>query len=263
MNSGANLSDLMPQTQELEELSSLNGKSSASSQSRILSSLLSPAIRFWLRSQLDDVEELQFSIQAGDRRLLSGAIDEVAVSAHKAVYQGLHFSKIQLTGSGIRTNLGQILRGKPLRLLQEFPVVGEVLLHTADLDASLQSGLLGNAVLDVLCTLLQTQASPSMQPTGLHAPKVVLETEKLTFSAILVFDNGDTLPITLCTNLRVEQGNQLWLDRLNWRTHVDHSPQELDSMTFNLGPKVFLETLALEGDRLVCRGQIMVMPDGE
>jgi hypothetical protein len=115
---------------------------------------------------------------------------------------------------------------------------------------------LGRAVLDFLASLLQ----PQPQPTGFQSATVVLETGKLTFSAMLLFASGDAVPVTLSTGLRVEQGNQLHLDRPTWRTQTQEHCQELDSIRFNLGAQVLLEALTLECDRLVCRGQIMVTP---
>jgi len=72
-----------------------------------------------------------------DRQICNG-IPRVSILAHHAVYQGLHLTQIQLVGEGIRTNLGQGLRGQPATL-EPVPVFGELLLQESALNASLQS----------------------------------------------------------------------------------------------------------------------------
>lgn len=124
-------------------------------QSHLISRVLSPAVKLWLRSQLDHVEALEVEIEAADRQLLSGSLSQVIASANSAVYKGLHFSHVRVTAQAIQTNLGQVLRGKPFRLLVPFPVSGTVTLSEADLNASLHAPLLGNAVSDFLLGLLQ------------------------------------------------------------------------------------------------------------
>jgi predicted phage tail protein len=118
--------------------------------SRIISRILSPAVRLWLRSQVEQVEDLQFQIEGGDRQILSGHIPRVAIAARQVVYQGLHLSQMDLAGTGIRINLGQVLKGKPLKLLEIVPVEGEMQLQEADLNASLRAPILSGAVSELL-----------------------------------------------------------------------------------------------------------------
>jgi hypothetical protein len=79
--------------------------------STIISTVLSPALRLWLRSQVEQLEALQFNIIGGDRQILTGHIPGVSIAASGVVYQGLHLSKIQLEGTDIRVNLGQVIKG--------------------------------------------------------------------------------------------------------------------------------------------------------
>jgi len=241
-------------------------------QSRMISSVLSPAIRFWLRSQLEHVEDLQLAIEASDRQILSGALQRVAVSARKAIYRGLHVSQVRLTGKQISTNLGQVVRGKPFRLLQAFPVFGEVFMQDTDLNASLASPLLGDAVIDFLLTLLKAEIDPdnvlgdrSGQSVMLQDPQVVLNHGDITLTATLIAANGNPIPIAFRTGLRVTQGNQLHLDRPHWLPHATAKRglalTHLDGYTFDLGSQVVLEELSLESGQIVCRGQMMVIPE--
>lgn len=79
------------------------------SKSEIISRFLTPAIKFWLRSQLSTVEDLKMEIHAGDKQILRGKINEVSVQTTKAVYQDIHISQASVSTENIAVNLGGIL----------------------------------------------------------------------------------------------------------------------------------------------------------
>lgn len=243
------------------------GSAPSGRQSRLISRVLAPAVGLWLRSQLDHVEDLHIAIEAGDRQLLSGGISQVSASASKAVYQGLHLSQIQVVGQQIQTNLGQVLRGKPFRLLASFPVLGEISLSEADLNASLLAPLLANAVTDFLLTLLQI--NPDDQPEAvalaptLRALSARLEDQQIFFSGSLVTHTAE-VPIEIRTGLTVENGNLLKLEGFECTGGLLSEQQDtlnsLPAMTFPLGSDVFLEELAVSQGKISCRGRITVIP---
>ena len=76
--------------------------------------LLGAAVRFWLRTQMDRVEELDVTVGGSTRELLSGCLPGVTVRATGVVYQGLALQDAAIAASQIRVNLSQVLRGKPL-----------------------------------------------------------------------------------------------------------------------------------------------------
>lgn len=232
-------------------------------QSRLISQVLAPALRFWLRSQLDHVEDLCLTIAAGDRQVLSGAVGEVSLAAQKAVYQGLHVSQVQLRAVGIRTNLGQVIRGKPFRLLQAFPVAGNLILQEADLTASLQAPLLAQAVIEFLLPLLTTNAdllpiSPDLQLLRFDHATIQIEPGHITLTADMVDINHAAIPIIFRTGLAIEQGNQLHLRQPAW-LHRD-SARPLPNQVFYLGEQVYLDQLILDVGQIYCRGQVTVIP---
>jgi hypothetical protein len=230
---------------------------------RIISTVLSPAVKLWLRTQLDQVEDLQVQIVAGDRQLLSGQIASVAVSASRAVYQGLHFSQVSLRGDTIRTNLGQVLRGKPLRLLDAFPVNGDVQLLEADLNASLQAPLLAKAVTDFLVMLLGAEAD-SFPDIQLRDPQIQFHGETLTISATLLSASGATNPVAVRTGLAVAQGRQLQLVDPQWLPHPRAKKgmaiAELQGYTLDLGSDTHIQALTIGDQSLTIQGQITVQP---
>lgn len=233
-------------------------------QSRIISRVLSPAVKLWLRSQLDQVEELELEIEAGDRQLLSGSLSQVVASARTAIYKGLHFSHVRVTAQAIQTNLGQVLRGKPFRLLVPFPVSGTVTLSEADLNSSIHAPLLGKAVSDFLLSLLQDQLEGDFSETKtaeLQNIQVKLQTGGLTFNATLVQTNQQ-YPLMVQTQLMLEGGDRLRLEQ--FECHLGSGERSLSdlptSFMFDLGSEVCLEELTIQPQGISCRGRITVIP---
>ncbi|WP_181357501.1 DUF2993 domain-containing protein [Stenomitos frigidus] len=248
-------------------------------QSRLISTVLSPAVRLWLRSQLEHVDDLQLTIEAGDRQILSGRISGVSVSARNAVYRGLHLSQVSLIGEQICTNFAQVLRGKPLRLTQAFPIAGDVLVYEADLNQSLQAPLLAQGVIEFLLTLLRSdepaqgdttvEGDDLMQHTPqdiqLKDPQVLLGEGYVTLAATLVTVSKQPTTVIIRTGLRLSKGNQLHLDRPHWLPHAKARQgmplRDLDGFAFDLGADVSLQRLSLEPGQIRCQGQIMVTPE--
>lgn len=231
--------------------------------SQIMSTVLAPAVRLWLRSQLDHVEDLHVRIEAGDRQFLSGCIDRVTVSASKAVYQGLHLSQLCLTGNTIRTNLGQVLRGKPFRLLEGFFIEGQVQLHASDLNASLQSPLLAKALTDFLLMLLDLEAEKSGDSDiNLQDPEVVLHEGGLVLSATLLSTSGTPHSVAVRTQLVVDQGQYLQLQDPQWLPHARAKKgmaiADLQGYTLDLGETTHIQALTIQEDLITIQGRTMV-----
>lgn len=254
-----------------------------SRQSRLISSVLSPAVRFWLRSQVESVADLQFQIEGGDRQLLSGYVPKVSIAAQRAVYQGLHLSQVALVGENIRVNFGQVLRGKPLQLLEVVPVRGSLVLYQTDLTASLQAPLLATALSDLMTILFQPETRHLLPPdltaalgTGtihLAQPQIELGEQQLTLGGTLanLAPDGsakkaaaDRLPFLLRTGITIANGSQLCLQHPELLPSLDASSStplpHLHQFAIDLGQEVEIQELLLEPQRLVCRGRICVVP---
>ncbi len=232
--------------------------------SRIISTVLSPALRLWLRSQVEQVEALQFQIVGSDRQILSGYIPGVSIAANSAVYQGLHLSKIQLEGSDIRVNLGQVLKGKPLRLLERVPVTGQLLLLQSDLQASLQAPLLSNALTELLGTLLKsnglTNLADNLKNKQISWQQITIDSDRLTICGTLTDPNSPTTPIMMRAGLELVTPRELRLNPLEIQTSLATTPRNLDSFQLDLGPEVDIQELTLTPGQLVCRGRLNVIP---
>ena len=123
--------------------------------SRIIGKVLPAAVKFWLRSQVEQIGDLSIDLSGRDRQLLSGYLPGVSVAADAVIYQGIHAGQVQLSAEEIRINVGQVVRGKPLKLLKAFPVQGSVTLSADDLTASQSSALLSEGLLSFWRSLIQ------------------------------------------------------------------------------------------------------------
>jgi len=143
---------------------------------RIITKVLTSAIKLWLRSQLNQVSHLQVQIEASDRQLLSGCIPGVLIAASNAVYQGIYLTQIELQAEKIQLNVASILKGQPLQLSAIVPVVGKLIMTEPDLNKSLSSPLLLTAINDVLITVL---AEYSLNSKSITWRKITLENQGL------------------------------------------------------------------------------------
>lgn len=255
---------------------------------RLVSRILSPALQFWLRSQVEQVEALQAQIQGSDRQILRGQIPQVSVVAQRVIYQGLHLSQIELRGDKIRFNLGQVLKGQPLRLLEPIPVQGALLLRETDVNASLHTPLLRKAIQDFLLqllgsdlvpgvatgtatsdTLLGSSAnfkkdSPQNQALDLRDLQVAIAADQLTLSGILISQQGNRMPVILRTGLHLTSPHQLQLQQPQWLTSFNSRRglplTDLEGYILDLGTDVAFDHFSLEPEQLSCQGQIWVRP---
>ena len=242
-------------------------------QSHIISTILTPALRLWLRSQVEHVDDLNLLIEGGDRQLLTGLIPRVTISARNVVYRGLYLERITLVGRGIKVNFRQILRGKPLQLERTVPVQAEVRLSQQDLNDSLQGPLLAGVVNDLLLNLLKAGAAPDLvtldgkTPILLDDFRAKIAPGLLTLGAAIVSNPaGKPVPFIIRTGLRTTNGRQLHLVNPEWlptpkakRGLVLH---DLDGFPLELGSDVEIQDLELGDRQLICRGKINVVPDG-
>ncbi|MBE7386078.1 MAG: DUF2993 domain-containing protein [Leptolyngbya sp. SIO1E4] len=243
--------------------------------SRLISRILPPAIRLWLHTQVAHIEDLVFRIEGRDREILSGHIPEVLLSAQKAVYQGIHLSQIAVKASGIRINLGQVIRRQPLRLLTPFPVNGDVRVTTADLNESLQSPLLGEGIYDFLRLIVKSQPEATHLEAIVNTlsdrtvlphyhPTASIEPDNITLR--LTPRDGQTVPpIAIATQLVIRDGHRLCLENPQWLpnsdTEIQTSMAALHGFEIDLGPEVTLTKCDIQTDQLSLAGTIRVLPE--
>jgi hypothetical protein len=112
----------------------------------VVSSVLIPIIKLWLRSQVEHIETLEIEIAGKSRQILSGDIPKAVVIGSGAKYQGLAITNIDLCAEAIHLNISQILKGEALRLLDPIHVTMDVELSPEDLQSCLKSPIFLEAI---------------------------------------------------------------------------------------------------------------------
>ncbi|WP_373547588.1 DUF2993 domain-containing protein [Chamaesiphon sp.] len=222
----------------------------------IVGSVLAPACRVWLRSQVSQVDSLQVDIQGGSRQILGGTIPRVAVVAVGAIYQGLSLGSIDLVANNIRINLPQVVKGQPLRLLEPIAVMVEVEFRETDLQASLAAPLLSQAITDLLTQILATSHQNQWL---IDWDRVRIAPHTLILQGNLTLD-GQTVPIEISMGIAVLDGHILDLDPLTITCSIDLPGSKINSYQIDLGNDVNITQLQLTTGKLRCQGRIQVNP---
>jgi hypothetical protein len=123
----------------------------------VVSSVLIPIIKLWLRSQVEHIDTIEIAIAGKSRQILSGDIPKATVIGAGARYQGLAVTNIDLCAEAIHLNIPQILKGDQLRLLNAIRVTMDVKLSPEDLQSCLKSPIFLEAI-DIPLLEVQTDA---------------------------------------------------------------------------------------------------------
>lgn len=231
--------------------------------SNIISKVISPAVQLWLRSQLDHVDTLEIKIQGNDSQILRGYIPEILINTKGVIYQGLHLNQANVTGKNIRINIGKMIKGKPLQLLEPVQILGEVKITENDLQASLTSVLLGDAFQELLIALLAYQ--------GVNDPRQILDHYEITWQGVTlsqlsfalqgsVAQNEVSTQIIIEGQLELMSSQSLRLILLNIEGLSAVIDNSLDQLELDLGPDVVIESLSLGNNHLFCRAQLLILP---
>ncbi|MEA5593601.1 DUF2993 domain-containing protein [Rivularia sp. UHCC 0363] len=223
---------------------------------RLITNVLTAAIKLWLRTQVSHVEQLQVEIIGGDRQIISGSIPSVSIVAQSAVYQGLHLSFVNLLAKNIRINISSILKGQQLRLLEKVPVSGELNQLEADLSASLSSKLLSTALNDVLIKLLPEYGSLSKSTSW---QKVTIKDGILEIFGIIDEENNPQ-PLDICLGLKLLSHHELIIAPLIVTSNTKVLHESHNGEYINLGSDVEIQELQLIPGKIICRGKINVNP---
>lgn len=231
-----------------------------------ISKILSPALRFWLRSQTDRLDRLHLDISGKNRQILTGYIPKVSLAFEGAVYQALHFRQGWAIGENIRINLGQVIKGKPLQILEPITVTGEILLEEADLKTSLNSPLLRMALKDFLISLVDTEKNldgdrdegKNWQDWEIDWHNLDILPGEISLSGTFIAPDRHGTSLNLRSGLQIVGGSQLHLSPLA----IENAffSQTPDTFSFDLGSEVEIEKLSLSEGQLLIKGGIVVKP---
>jgi hypothetical protein len=223
--------------------------------------VLSPACRVWLRSQVSHVDDLTVDIVGGSRQILSGTIPRVAIVAIGAIYQGLSMGSIDLIAENIRINLPQVIKGQPLRLLESIAVMAEAKFSETDLQASLASPLLSQAITDLFTQIIAADPQQTDWLIDWHQLQIAPQTLMLQGNLTTVGQMaGEKTPISIIMGIEIGDGHILHLDPLTITCAIDLPGSKIDRHQIDLGDDVNITQLSLGAGELICQGQIQVNP---
>jgi LmeA-like phospholipid-binding len=220
-------------------------------------SVLAPACKVWLRSQVSQVDDLNVDIAGGSRQILGGTIPQVTVVAVGAVYQGLSLGSIDLIATNIRINLPQVIKGQPLRLLEPIEVLADVKFSETDLQGSLSTPLLSQAITDLLTQILGAEPGQTNWQTTWHRLQII--DGSLLLQGQLI-EESRTVPIEISMGIDIRAGRILDLDPLQIICEIDLPGSQISSHQIDLGADVNITLLQLLAGELRCQGRIQVNP---
>jgi LmeA-like phospholipid-binding len=220
-------------------------------------SVLAPACRVWLRSQVSHVDDIQVDIAGGSLQILGGTIPRVAVVAEGAIYQGLSLGSIDLVAENIRINLPQVLKGQPLGLLESISVTANVKFSEDDLQASLAAPLLSLAITDLFTQILGANSQPPDWIVEWHQVQII--PQMLILQGNLTTE-GQTTPIEISMGIAISNSQILHLDPLKITCSINLPGSNITSHSIDLGDDVNITQLHLSAGELICRGGILVNP---
>ncbi len=223
---------------------------------RLITNVLIAAIKFWLRTQVSQLQELKVDIQAGDRQLIAGSIPSVSIIAKNAIYRGLHLSFVDLVAKNIRINIGSVLKGQQLRLLEKVSVFGELRQQEVDLSASLPSTLLSTALNDLLVKFLPEY---SLNSKSTSWQKVQIKDSQLVISAT-IYEENNPQALDICVGLNLLSTHELCIAPIHVTSNTKTLFESSDGEYIDLGSDVEIQDLQLIPGKVICRGMINVNP---
>lgn len=228
----------------------------------IVSQVLAPALKLWLRTQVEEIKGLQISISGSNRQILEGYIPRVSLTCDHAIYQGLQLNKTELEGENIRINIGQVIKGKSLELLEPVLVKGEASLREQDLQASLSANLLSTALKDLLLAFISTNQKQSKRnlwnDKQINWDEIKIDAGKLTLTGSIRGVKAREMPISLRSGLNLVSPHELSLSPI-----FIEAPElggiSIHNYKIDLGQQVYLEKLNIAPGKIFCRGSLTVV----
>ena len=224
----------------------------------MISKLLSGAVKFYLRSQVEQVEDLKVEIVGKNKQILQGYIPQVFLSCDRAVYQGLHLRQVRLNGIDIAVNLPEVIKNQPLKLIEPILVEIQLKLDAVDLQASLNSDLLQSGLSDLWQMILAAQNSQELTNLKVEWQKIAIASKQLNLAGIYHNSSGDKKKVALSTKIDLADANALCLSPLEINCESLLNGNIDNQLEIDLGTDVTIKELTIESEQIICTGRIRV-----
>ena len=226
----------------------------------LIDKLLSGAVRLWLQSQVEKIDNLNFKIIGKDKQILQGYIPQVLIGATNTVYQGIQISKLEIVGNNIKFNLPQVVKRKPLQLLEPIAIEIEVFLREIDLQQSLSSSLLTAGLTDLWQRFLIFDLTQSEPKNKYQWNYLSLSKARLFFKGNYTKLKNDDLSIGIDTLIELNDSHTLLLSPVKIITIPELPITETQHLILDLGKQVSIARLEITDEHLFVRGSITVFP---
>ncbi len=240
----------------------INIKMKFKAKTEIISNILNPALKLWLKSQLDHVDDLKIKISATDNQLLKGKINQVFLDTNSAIYQGIYVRKVLIQTENIAINIGEIVRGKSLKLLQPIFVNGELKTTEQDLNNSLNSDLLSQGLTDLVNLFLSVNNKNNgdfiLENNQIKWEKLTIANQKFNLIGNFVDSENSQTKLIIKCGLALENPHTLLLNPV----YIEGIPTIdnfiLNNFTVDLGDQVELDQINLSSQELHCMGKVQI-----
>jgi alkylated DNA nucleotide flippase Atl1 len=135
------------------------------------------------------------------------------------------------------------------------PVTGKVQLQEADINASVRSPLLANALTELLLKL-----APIAADRQVRWDRVIVSDGQISLNATIDPDSNNSQAIVLQAGLKLANCQELEILQPSIATSQKVALANPDSFKVDLGAEVDLSELTLHLGQIVCRGKINVVP---
>ncbi len=226
---------------------------------QVASALLNPLVAAWIRSTVDQVDDLQVQVQGSDGEILGGTIPQASVSGNNIRYQGFQITQLQLNGQQIQLNVSEAIQGQPLKLQNPIPVQVLMRLTEADLNQTLQAPLIQAQLAKAQVEL---PAGNESVPFLISNPQVELDPDLVRIQATLTTPDQTQVPFNMVTGLRAQNQNQLVLVNPQWVSNGQSLPiAGLDNLALQLDSDVQINQIEIIQDQILYDGSLTIQPE--
>lgn len=228
----------------------------------VITQLLSTAVKLYLRSQVSQLEDLQVKISGTNRQILKGYIPQVFLSCQRGAYHGLYLREVEVNGTDIAINLPEVLKKKPLKLVDPIVVTVKLGLDANDLKASLDSPLLQSGLRDLWQIILSSQEiTPISSPaanSSIDWNNIAIAEETLHLSGIYRDYDGRDRELHLSTDITLANSHTLCLSALKITDEFKIVGDLGEKVEIDLGTDIAIKQLVIESKQILCLGDITV-----
>ncbi|BAC90277.1 LmeA family phospholipid-binding protein [Gloeobacter violaceus] len=231
-------------------------------QSQMLSNLLGPLLEAWIRTQVQQVDDLRVAVSGPDSEVAGGRIQSIEISGRNIVYEGIPARSLAMRGSDIRLDTRGSLAGGGLRL--EKSVLADLALRLSeqDINTYLASRAFQDQVRDLKITLpAQFGGDGTTQiPLEIRNPRVRLLADRLEVQAVVRLENGEPAALRLASGVAVASPRELRLvePRIVSENGQSAPLEALVNLPILLGPEVEVRRVSLTPGMLVLEGSYRI-----